>query len=311
MSFAVDAYEVSQRERGLAGTTITRDRAHLDKLLQLGKHGHRMLTWLTPKRAAQLYVDVRVGSAVDTHRNALAVGRAFGRFAAENGWLPADPFAKVKGIGKRKRGKPQIHVDEGRKLRDVCYRERSRESLAVITGLLCGFGASEVAHRQVRDLDDGGRLLHMTKGKNGYRVRTAEVPDDLRPFLLELAKGRPGSAYLFGEGDLDRPTRYWVYYHCKRLCAVAKVPLVSPHGLRGTHATIAMGAVATSHSVSAALAAAGASLGHAPGSPITETTYVAPGAVTAAKQRAALRVLAGGTGNSSSVSNYQASEGSV
>src|SRR5262245_55617533 len=103
--FAVDAYEVDQRERGLAGTTITRDRAHLNKLLQPTKHGHRLLGWLTSKRAAQLYIDIRTGSAVDTHRNALAVGKAFGRFAAEKGWLPGDPFAKVKGIGKRKRGK--------------------------------------------------------------------------------------------------------------------------------------------------------------------------------------------------------------
>ena len=52
----------------------------------------------------------------------------------------------------------------------------------------------------------------------------------------------------------------------------------------------------------------GASLGHAPGSPITATTYVAPGAVAKARQRAAMKVLAGGAGNTSAVSSYRPSE---
>jgi integrase len=301
MTFAVDAYEVWQRERGLASTTITRDRAHLDKLLALARHGGRMLVWLTPARAAKLYESMRTAPtrlgkapAVDSHRNGLAVGKAFGRFAAGRGWLPADPFANVKAIGRRKRGKPQLHVDETRKLLDACFAERSRSSIAVASCFLLGCGASEVVDRQVRDLDDGGRVLHVTRGKNRYRVRALEVPDDLKALLLELAGNRAGAAWLFGGSDLERPTRYWIYWHCRRLCRAAKVPEVSPHGLRGTHATIAMGAVATSHSVRAALAAAGASLGHAPDSPITGTTYVAPGAVDRAKQRAALGVIQGG-----------------
>lgn len=290
---AVDAYEVSLRERELAGETVTRARRHLEKLLQLEKNGHRALTWLTAKRAERLYATTRASSAVDTHRNALAAGRSLGRFAAKKGWLPGDPFENVEAVGRRKRGKPQLSIDEARKLIEACHTEHSRESIAVATCFLLGFGASEVAHRKVRDLDDGGRLLHVVKGKNEYRKRSAEVPDDLRPLLLELASKRAGAAYLFGATDLERPTRYWVYWHCKRLCRVARVPEVSPHGLRGTHSTIAMGAIATSHSVRAALAAAGSALGHAPGSPITASTYVAPGAVDRATQRAALRVIRG------------------
>lgn len=291
---AVDAFEVSQRSRGLAGVTVERERRHLEALLRLDANGSRRLAWLSPRRAAELYKLVQQGRAVDTHRNALAVGKSFGRFATEQGWLLGDPFAKVKPIGRRRRGKPQLHLDEARKLIDLCYAEGSRESLAVATAFMLGLGASEVTHRQVRDLDDGGRVLCVVKGKNEYRRRRAEVPEDLRVRLLELAKGRAGAAYLFGSGELDRPTRYWIYYHCRRLCLAAKVPVVPPHGLRGTHSTIALEAVATSHSVQAALAAAGASMGHAPNSPITATTYVAPGAVAAAKQRVAMRVLAGG-----------------
>ena len=294
MTFAVDAYEVDMRERVLAAVTIARSRAHLDRLLAIAKNGHRPLAWVTAKRSAALYDAARIGAAVDTHRNALAVGRSFGRFVVARGWLSAAPFAAVKPVGRRRRGKPQLHLDETRKLLDTCVAERSRESLAVASAFMLGLGASEVVERRVRDLDDSGRVLCVTRGKNDYRRRVLEVPDDLRALLLELAARRPASAYLFGAGDLDRPSRYWIYYHCKRLCAAAKVPEVSPHGLRGTHSTIAVGAVATSHSVAAALAAAGGSLGHAPGSPITATTYVAPGAVEAATQRAAMRVLQGG-----------------
>jgi integrase len=298
---ALDAYETDMRLRDLAGCTIVRERAHLDKLI--GKHNVKLLSWLTPARAAKLYETMRTtptkrgkAPAVDSHRNALAAGRSFGRWCAarSRGWLPADPFKDVKGVGRRKRGKPQLTTDETRKLLDVCTSEGSRASLAVAACFLLGCGASEVVDRQVRDIDDDGRILHVTRGKNRYRVRALDLPDDLRGALGELAAKRPGAAWLFGASDLERPTRYWIYWHCRRLCRVAKVPEVSPHGLRGTHTTIALGAVSTSHSVRAALAAAGGSLGHAPGSPITASTYAAPGAVDRATQRAALTAIQGG-----------------
>lgn len=282
------------RERNLAGSTIKRSRAHLDTLLDVERNGHRMLTWLTPRRAGELYGQLRARTAVDTHRNGLAAGKSLGRFAAERGWLPVDPFAKVKPVGRRKRGKLQLTIDETRRLTEACYTEGSRESAAVATSVLLGCNASEVVERVVRDLDDDGRVLHVTRGKNRYRVRSLEVPDRLRELLVALARGRSGAARLFGDGDLDRPTRYWIHYHAKRLCKIARVPEVTPQGLRGTHSTIALGAVATSQAVAAALAAAGAGLGHAPGSPITATTYIAPGAVDRAAGRTVLRALEGG-----------------
>jgi integrase len=308
MMHAVDAYEVALRERGLAAVSVTRARAHLDVTLRLDVNAGRRLAWLTPRRAAELYQLVQQGRAVDTHRNALSVAKSFGRFVTDRGWLPADPFATVKPIGRRNRGKPQLRVDEARRLVDRCFEEASRESIAVATALMLGLGATETVGRQVRDLDDGGRWFVVSNGKNRFRERVLEVPEDLRAHLLELAKGRAGAAFLFGAGELDRPTRYWIYYHCERLCLAAKVPVVPPHGLRGTHSTLAVGAVSTAHSVAAALAAAGGSLGHAPGSPVTATTYVAPGAVDTARQRAAMRVLQGGAGNSEPGSGYQRSK---
>lgn len=294
VAHAIDAYEVAMRERNLAGPTIARSRAHLERLLVIGKNAARPLSWLTPARAAVLYTGSREGASVDTHRNGLSAGKSFGRFCAERGWMKADPFAAVKGVGKRNKGKPQLFIDESRSLQDVCVEEGSRESIAVLTNFLLGFSSSEVLHRQIRDLDDRGRVLHVTRGKNRYRVRSSEVPEVLRVLLAGLVRNRRATAFLFGEGDIDRPTRWWLHYHCKRLCAKARVPLVSPHGLRGTHSTIAVGVVATSQSVAAAVAAASASLGHAVGSPITQANYIAPGTVKKVEQQAFMRVLEGG-----------------
>jgi len=295
---AVDAYEVAQRARGLVAVSIARSRAHLDTLLAIAVNAGRPLRWLTPRRAAELYERVQVGRAPDTHRNTLAVGKMFGAWCAKRGWLAADPFAALEPVGRRRRGKPQLHVDEARRLLEACLSEHSREALAVSLALLLGLRASEIVLRQVRDLDDGGRLLWVPHGKTRNARRYLAVPDALRGHLLELAAGRPAAAYLFGEGHLDRPSRYWVHYHCGRLCAVAKVPRVPPHGLRGTHATLATAAGVTGPAVSAAL-------GHG-STAITESTYVAPGGRQLADQRAALRALDGGAdGNLVLASDYQ------
>lgn len=70
----------------------------------------------------------------------------------------------------------------------------------------------------------------MPKGKTANARRHLEVPEVIREKLLELAKGRPSSSYLFGAGDIDKPTRRWVAYHCERIRVLAKVPRVTPHG---------------------------------------------------------------------------------
>lgn len=284
----VDAFEVSQRERGLASASIERTRSHLDALLATAANGHRALRWLTPRIAQRLYDAVQIKRAVDTHRNALAAGKAFGTWCAKRGWLKADPFAAVEPIGRRKHGKPQLHLDEARKLLDACLKEKSRESIGVALALLLGLRAAEVAHRQVRDLDDNGHLLWVPKGKTAASRRQLEVPDVLRKHLLKIAKDRPGAAWLFGETDLDRPSRHWTLYHVRRLCKIAKVPVITAHGLRGTHATLATAAGATSHVVAGAL-------GHTSTS-ITERSYIEPQTRARSVQRAVQRAIRGHRG---------------
>lgn len=119
----------------------------------------------------------------------------------------------------------------------------------------------------------------------------------LRQLLVEFAGTRPAAAYLFGAADLAVPTRYWVYYHCRRLCAVVGVPVVPPHGLRGTHSTLAIAAGATPSVVSAAMGHTSAEL--------TLSTYTAPGTSETASARATLRVIDGGAGNLAAEPGYQ------
>lgn len=283
---AVDAYLEHQRARGLRSTTITRERYALGAILDMEHRGDDLVRSITPKVGAALYAALQTRSAVDTHRNTLSVAKAWGRWVASKGWLPGDPFAAVKPIGRRKRGKPQPRVDEARALiATTLAAARSGDvgAAAVLVAMLLGTRATEATSREVRDLDDGGRLLWIPDSKTEAGRRTLAVPDVIRPILLRLADGRAPDAPLFRKHDGDRATRYWLYHHVHRMCAAAGVALVSPHGLRGLQGTLATLAGQTPHAVAAVL-------GHA--SPeITKAAYIDPLAIAAERQRIALAAL--------------------
>ena len=80
--------------------------------------------------------------------------------------------------------------------------------------------------------------------------------------------------------------RHWLSRECKRLCRAAKVPQVSPHGLRGTHASLVAEQGVTGH-------VAAQALGHASYA-VTEAHYVTPEAAQRGRQAHVLRVLQGG-----------------
>jgi integrase len=156
-------------------------------------------------------------------------------------------------------------------------------AVAAMMTLLLGMRASEIVTRVVRDLDDDGHLLWIPTAKTEAGRRTLRVPDVLRPHLQRLAADLQPDALLFGQHWRDWP-REWV----QRICQRAGVPMVTAHGMRGLHSTLAMEAGVTGHVVAA-------SLGH---ERVTTTvqSYAKPEAVAGAQQRRALRVLAGGAG---------------
>jgi integrase len=240
---ATDAYLQHLRHRKLRSSTVTRQDYHLRLMLHLSANGPRKIRWLKPARAVELYDRAQVVAAVDTHRNALATAKAFGRWCAKVGWLPADPFAGIEGIGRRKKGKAQPRVDEARALFDYLLEAGAagdESAVALATVLALGTRSSEVVERDVRDLDDGGRLLWIPDSKTDSGRRTVEIPEAIRPLLLALAKDRLPMAPLFRKRDGDRADRHWLYHHAARLVDDAKLVVkVPPQALRGLHGTLA------------------------------------------------------------------------
>jgi integrase len=235
----------------------------------------RPLTALSKQQARKLF-ETRAGEVKpDTLQGELATAQRWAAFCQEEGWLHTDPFAGLMVMGERSAGKPQLRVDEARKFLSVALGEQSLSGIAAALALLTGMRASEVTGLVVRDLDDGGRVLWVADN-NVRRIKTRkmrrlEVPHLLIDALHNLTHGKqPGDPLFTYEGrGVDR---HWLYHHVARLCQKAGVPVVSPHGLRGTWATLARGYIPTD--------AVAAALGNLP--QVSATSYIAPGAAESA-----------------------------
>jgi integrase len=222
--------------------------------------------------------------AVDSHRNILAEVKTFLRWSMSKGYLRTNPIEGVQGTGKRRHGKPQLRIDEARKwqAKAVLLAEEGEDgAVAALATLVMGLRAGEVVSRIVRDLDDDGRLLWIPDSKTEAGKRTLQVPEFLRTYLLELARGKRSEDLLFGYHDRNWP-RKWV----AKICKAAKVPKVSAHGMRGLHGTLAVETGLSAHAVAAAL-------GH---ESVTTTlrSYAKAGAGSGARQKRVLDVLKGG-----------------
>jgi integrase/recombinase XerC len=288
---AVEAYLATEERRMNEGelrpSTLERVRYHLRSTLRLETQGHHDLRKLTPAYAEQLY-DARHG-AVDTHRNGLSVAKSFGAWCVKHGWLRENPFVGVKGRGRRKRGKPQLRIDEARVFQQTCLELAPRDDGAVLSlaYLLLGARAGEVVLRQVRDVDDRGRLLWIPDSKTEAGRRQVGVPAQLASHLERLAHGRVPAAALFAHASTRARAQDWAREQVARLCKLAKVPRVTPQGLRGTLATMGREVGNTSQQVADLL-------GHASPAITEGGSYIDRDRAGAADRRAALRVLDGG-----------------
>lgn len=241
--------------------------------------------------------------AFDTLAGDFGAARRWLRWCHTKGWISSATLGALDGLarmeeleGVHNRGKPQLRIDEARKLRDVLMEQDSQAATAVLCLLLLGLRSGEVLQRVVRDLDDDGWLLHIKRGKTARSNRKVKLIPELRGRLLELAEGREPGDPLFParkrSGERLKGGGFhhndWLRCQVHRFCDLAGVPLRCPHGLRGTHASLAESAGATAEVVAAAL-------GHT--SPkVTHDHYTMPNAVDEARQRRTLTVLAGGRG---------------
>lgn len=252
---------------------------------------------ITPARAAAMYEDETRRPlegkgrtvAAASHQTLLAQCKRFFAWALDRGYVSHNPFASVKPVGKPKVGKSQLRIDEARRFVSVAVAKAEQgdtAATAALMALMLGMRASEVLCRIVRDLDDAGRVLWITRGKTDNARRRLEVPEVLRPILSKMAQGKNPDSLLFGTSPVSpgKPlTDAWLWGHVRRLCDEAEVPRVSTHSLRGLHSTLALEAGATSSAVAAAL-------GH--GSfQITAKHYAAPGTVERVRSKAVEQTL--------------------
>lgn len=272
-----DALEAKGNKPGSISTTMHR-------LSRFFPDEDRALTALHQPLCRSYYEALTDGQATDTHRNTIAEARSFLRWCVGKGWLASNPLDGVEGVGRRRRGKAQLRIDEARRwIAKALELARTGDAgaVAALVTLLMGLRASEIVERQVRDLDDDGRLLWIPDSKTEAGRRTVEVPAVLRPLLVGLARGRPGSSLLFG-----RHWRDWPRECVQRICRLAEVPSVTAHGMRGLHSSLAVAAGIAPHAVAA-------SLGHEDFA-VTAAHYARPEAVASARGRRTLEVLEGG-----------------
>lgn len=240
--------------------------------------------------------------AVDSHRNMLAEAKTFLRWCVESRYASENVLDKVKGIGKRRHGKPQLHGDEAKKWDATALEAAERLArtkrdkygpIAAMMSLYMGLRAGEIVARRVRDLDEDGTVLWIEESKSEAGKRRVEVPEPVRSLLLGLAEGRAATDYLFParyakDGRYRTPhrdipfVRKWV----ARICAEAKLPRVTAHSMRGLHATLATEQGITGSAVAAAL-------GHESSS-TTYQSYARPESVLKSVQARSLKILRGG-----------------
>lgn len=286
---AIKAYLDVKRAQGRAELTVIAYEQRLRILL--GEYLSRPVRSIR-HRGAQLYADVLEGRSADGHQNLLVAGRLWARWCVKQKWLKADPFADVEPVGQRMHGadKARLTVDESRKLEAWCLDHPDDIGAVLALGYLyLGTRNTELAKRDVRDLDDGGRLLWIGRTKTRAGRRMLRIPDALGDMLITLAADRPGDVPLFIDSFGKRMSSNTALKHVNRVCKAAGVTVVPPQALRRTHATIATEAGETSYAVARAL---GHATGEAP--KVTAQSYIERDAATAARGAAALRVIRGG-----------------
>jgi len=269
------------------------------------------LQLLSSKRCQKLYDEMRTRPsprtkkplAADTHRNMLSQVKSFLAWCVERGWVRANPCADVKGIGKRRpRGKSlgkagnELRVRDAREWYGMALFKANRGdegAVAALVALLLGMRASEIVTRRVSDLDEDtapADLLWIPCSKTPAGRRTLEVPDVLRPLLVQCTANKAPERHLFEADFRDGVSvphwRDWILHNVHRICDAAKVARVTAHAMRGLLATLTAERGLAGHLIAA-------TLGHED-ERTTRHAYAAPGSFDAGERRRGLTVLNGG-----------------
>ncbi len=271
-----------KRKRGLKQRSIHALASRLAEILPTDQP----IASLSESDAQNIYDSLIERFATATHHAALKRAKELFRFAEARGHIRRSPFAAIEPVGRPRRGKLQLSIDEARKLSDRLRHDAAQGNelaTALLLLLFLGLRTSEVLNRQVRDLDDGGHILVIPSGKTEQARRRLQCPDLLVGFLQDQARHKAPDALLFGAPTGH--TQTWVWKGLRRYCRELDLPVVCPHSLRGLHSSLAIEAGRTSQDVAA-------QLGHK-SFQVTAQHYIRPGTLENTNIRKISGLLAG------------------
>jgi integrase len=244
---AIDSYEQHLQDKGTIGHAETIRRLHLF----FEEHVKTPISRITSDRAGELYESFRQRKkrnkepiSVDYHRATLINARSFSRWCIKQGWLHANPFDGVEGVGRRNAGKEQHTGSEAQRFYQWCLDKAEAgddAATGVLMALLMALRSSDITRRLVRDVDLDCTVLRVWDGKTKKSNRPRKIPRVLQPLLRRLVEGRKAFEPLFKTPYTEdgRHTHRWLQQAMVRFCRDAGVPYVCPHALKGTSGTLA------------------------------------------------------------------------
>ena len=261
-----------------APTTIAEQVARIRTLL--GPVMDLRLTEVTERKAQALYQRIttqpspKTGKPLQaaTHRFYLSIAQFLWRWAQKQGLVQDNPWAEVEPVGRISAGKPQLRPAEARRFAAVAEAEAEAGSGLALAALCClslGLRASEALQLAARDIDAEGGEVYVSGTKTAAARRRLKLPANLAVLLGRAAAARPPME------RLCTATRQSLHDKVIALCARAGVPRVCVHGLRGTHASLAVSGGASVEAVARVL-------GHT-STKMTLGHYVSEEAATAAR----------------------------
>jgi integrase len=205
----------------------------------------RRLDEVTERKAAALYERIvqqpspttgrRLSAA--THRFYLSIVESMWRWAQKQGYAQDNPWTDVEPVGRVAAGKPQLRPAEARRFAQLAAEQAAAGSTVALAALCClslGLRASEALGLTVRDFDIESSELYVNGTKTAGSRRRLKISAHLGALLTRAAAGKVSTE------RLCTARRQTLHKAVVALCERASVPRVCVHGLRGTHASLAV-----------------------------------------------------------------------
>ena len=218
--------------------------------LRLGEVTERKATALYERVTTEPSRKTGLPLSPATHRFYLSVVQCMWKWALKQGYAQDNPWAEVEPIGRIPTGKPQLRPAEARRFAQLAEQQAEAGSGVALAALCClslGLRASEALGITARDVDAEAGEVYVSGTKTAAARRRLKVPHHLGATAGPRSRGRQPTE------RLCMARRQALHHAVVALCARAGVPRVCVHGLRGTHASLAVSGGASVEAVARVL----------------------------------------------------------